>query len=241
MPKKSKAISRMTKAELLHFANKLSQESDELKLKLENLQKSHQAANEELDDLRQKLHQTTEGSQSLTISSGSEAAENSQDSDNERYHELIEKHKILEKEHSELMGHYEEIRKLLIRNRDNFSELKMKFDRLLEVKKSLSDKDKYGQILIDYRYYIRFISENALEKLQNKELYNLVDHKVFKLFDYDNGIIVKKQIDKVLLKKKDKALSDVLCRVSEGEKASLKGELQATSYENKPAVLFVFQ
>ncbi|MCG8333164.1 MAG: hypothetical protein MJE63_01510 [Proteobacteria bacterium] len=241
MSTNTKSISRMTKAELLDLVKDLTQESEHLKRQLDEVHENHQETGREMEALRKQLTEGSRKSQGLCITSDSDLLESMQDCDIEQHHELILKYKSLEREHSELVGHYEEIRKLLVRNRDNFTEMKTKFDRLLEVKKSLTDNDKYGQILIDYRYFIRFINKNASEKLQYEDLYEYVDQKIFKLFDYDNGIIVKKKIDKVLLEKKDKALSDVLCQVSESKKAKLKGELHATSFEDKPAVLFVFK
>lgn len=234
-----KASLKMNKADLLSRLNESYENIAELEAKLFKESETNLRLTKEIKTLTKENLELREKTDSMFKKIAE--LEDKKRSEDDKDFALDFKYKELASQHTELSLNYEEIRKLLLRNQDNFSELKRKFDRLLEVKKSYQKDKNECHFLIDYRYMIRFINKNASLALRSDEIYEFVDQKVFRLFDWDNGMVLKKGVDKILMGKKNTVTEGISFKLPTGRKQKYKAELYATNYENKPAVLFTIK
>jgi len=228
---------KMTKQELLETTIMLQESLEQTRKRLDREQQKTSGLKEEIARLRRE--NTSLRNQSRAESTG--AAEEGRVETEDHLSTLLEKHRALEKQYGELLSEHNKLKNRLVENQERFDSLKAEFDRLLEVKKSLSDSNRHGYILVDHRYFIRFVSRGAAEKLGSGRLFEYVDEKVFKLFDFDNGMRVKKHIDRVLTEKESSRLKDTVCSACDDGPVPFQSELYATRFRDKPAVLFTFK
>lgn len=226
----------MTKPELLETSLILQESLGQVKSQFDSEKKKTADFQVEVSKLRKE-------NATLKRKQKERSVENATDSETkeDRLADLLEKHRALEKQYGSLLSDHNKLQNRLAEHQEQFDNLKSEFDRLLEVKKSLSDSNKHGYILVDHRYIIRFVSLGATIKLNSDALFQYIDQKVFKLFDFDNGMRVKKTIDKVLVGKSSTRLKDAVCNACDGKPVSFKSELYATRFKEKPAVLFTIK
>lgn len=242
MENQKKSLSKMVKADLIKMVNSLQQKCEKLESIPEEKKSLLEDTRLEVEVLREENKELKEIARKLKgKGSPQENTEKNGRVDADEFKELTAKHRNLEKQYTELLRDYDEIKEMLSENQDNFAELKSRFDRLLEVKKSFSENDQYGHILIDYQYCIRFVNKHAAEILKKENLPEYIDQRIFKLFDYDNGIQIKKQIDRVLLERKHGLLENVYCLLPNRKPLKFNAELHATQFKDKPAVLFTLR
>lgn len=234
----SKPVEKMTKIELIETVNLLRDTHEKLKRRSESEHSEQAKTKNELNQLRAENQSLKRQLRDIKAGKGDGQA-SAEEND---LLDLVDKHRTLEKQYKELLSSYNKIKNRLDDSDDRFAVLKSEFDRLLEVKRSFSDSDQFGHILIDYQYVIRFINKNATIKLKSKNLFDFIDQKIFKLFDFDNGMKVKKQIDKVMRKEKmHGSLKNVIYSACDSGQITFRSEINLTRFRNKPAVLFTFK
>lgn len=232
----AKPLEKMTKIELIESMKIMNETHGELKKLFETEKQKYDAARIEFDQLRKE----NEALKRNAVLPGSKKSLKQNSDDRDQLKDILEKHRTLEKQYGELLSNFNKTKNRLDNTQDQYAELKSEFNRLLEIKKSFAD-NQVGHILVDYQYTIRFISDVVLERLKSKTLYDFIDQKIFKLFDYDNGMQVKKQIDRVLVKKEKGILKGTYCKACNGGLTRFDPELHATCFRDKPAVLLAFK
>ncbi|MCG8333161.1 MAG: hypothetical protein MJE63_01495 [Proteobacteria bacterium] len=207
---KLKGLAKMTKAEL-------TQAVKSYQTAYQDLKKTLDSENEDLKKQLDRLSSRHEGEKSITL-------------------EL----EALKEEHYALLREYEQLKNLNKTETEHTEDTQAfsdKYNQLLELKHSLFDSDYSAKILIDTKYIIRFVNEATVMKFQENNESDLVGKKIFDYFDYDNGMKLKKRIDRVLMEKDDEKIKDLHCQLAGGQLLKIKGKIKPLQFKRLPAAI----
>lgn len=218
---KTTGFTKMTKAELIETIKAIQEAYQELKDLLDQeMQKkadAHKSAQAEIKELRQQIKSQAAGSDTLN--------------------ELQQRYKKLETVYGELLESYNRLKKEVESRHASQATDDSDHRLLLELRNSFFESDSVGQILIDAKYVIQCVNQLAVHKLAANQSDELVHRKIFDFFDYDNGVKLKKRIDRVLLEGDSEKIKDIHGKSASGQLIKTKGKIKPIRFKNQPAAL----